>query len=812
MATLPRSLCLFLTIWMVGQRTAPTLPLESRDSRQWWNGPQFATLHQSARRLIAAGDWASAERLFRQGYEQARRAGARHAEMYWLESIAGCQMAEFEYRPALDTYLAAREIARRFGDRLEIGAISANLSSLYLQVWDLGAALAEAENAQEAARHLARVYYRPNLLLHLGRLHSVLRDGAAAGFFIDGIEAARAQGDTMQEARGWDWLGDLRLDEGSLEEAAQDYIESFRLRRLTHQGDVAFSYARLGALKLAEGDRGAARHFTRLALEAGAKVNSSFPPYLLEHQLGKVQWAGGEKDAALASFERALDLAANWRSGVLPAISSLTATDAGLEKRVFDSYIEAAADTALRTSNPVWARKSLEAVEWNRAASLRDSLDLAEGWRRRLPSRYWDTLGELRAEEARLWGGRREAGSRAEILRTRLTELEAEAVPLSSVNYAEKIRPQTSLNHFTNGLGESELLISFHLGEKESYLWAVTGRSVTLHRLAPAAAIRVEAAGFLEAVRSGSDQADELGARLYGELFGGLSRAETARTAWLLSLDDAMFDLPFAALVTGREGGKVRYLVEEHSLEQVPGALLLRRQAGGGQDRNGWFLGVADPIYNQADSRWPGGYAGGMWFAFRAAGPQLNRLVASGPEVDSSARSWNGPSTILAGSGARRESFLASVSNHPAIVHLATHVLTPADRPGQALIAFGLGSHENSEYLTTADVAMLHLPGAFVALTGCATGAGETQPGAGRLGLTRAWLMAGAGAVLSTAWSVPDSKGEILARFYSQLRLTSEAEALRRSQIATIRAGGWQASPAHWAAYQLTGVRAGGQQ
>lgn len=78
--------------------------------------------------------------------------------------------------------------------------------------------------------------------------------------------------------------------------------------------------------------------------------------------------------------------------------------------------------------------------------------------------------------------------------------------------------------------------------------------------------------------------------------------------------------------------------------------------------------------------------------------------------------------------------------------------------------------------------------------------------GAGILGLTRAWLVAGASAVVATGWAVEDSRGDLMPAFYSRLHQDSPAEALRQSQVAMIHSGNWQANPAYWASYQLTGV------
>jgi len=54
---------------------------------------------------------------------------------------------------------------------------------------------------------------------------------------------------------------------------------------------------------------------------------------------------------------------------------------------------------------------------------------------------------------------------------------------------------------------------------------------------------------FRDALPSGGPEAIRSGRELYLLLFGQLGRGETEKTAWLLSLEGALFDLPFAALV-----------------------------------------------------------------------------------------------------------------------------------------------------------------------------------------------------------------------------------------------------------------------
>ena len=509
--------------------------------------------------------------------------------------------------------------------------------------------------------------------------------------------------------------------------------------------------------------------------------------------------AMGDRAGGLADLRDAVQLSSRWRQEVLPASSSLTAANEMLDRLVFSSFIEEAAREALRTGNQRWAEEGFEAVELNRAASLRRSRELAEAWHRRVPAEYWDTLAKLRGIE----GG----SSR---LRLELAEMEAKAGLGFPAKNSEIFYDQSSLIHFQSGLGRSEVLLSFYLGDRESYLWEVTRDTLRLHKIAAEGVIRIQVEKFKEAVQAGRAEAVESGEQLYKELFGELERQVAEKPTWLLSLEGNLFEVPFAALVTERKGGKVSYLVSKHSVQTIPGALLLSTRPDAG---TGGFLGVGDAIYNAADPR---GEKRPVRFLnllnpFNAGTEgQYGRLVGSAEELKTSAANWGSPSTVLLeGSTARRDVFLGQLSNGPSIIHLATHVVyPPGKQPAskqEGLIAFGLGPKGRSEFLSTTDIASLRVPGAFVAMTGCGTGTGDPRPGAGLLGLTRAWQMAGASAVLATSWRVRDSGGELFGSFYKHLRQVPPAEALRLSQIEMLESGTWRALPAYWAPYQITG-------
>lgn len=772
--------CLILTLWMAGSSAPATVPPRTPDSSPFWDQASIP-LQKKALQLRKAGDFGAAAELYQQGYAEAVRLGDKLAAVCFLISVGGCQFGQFHYQEALATFLQARGLARAIQDGPDLGAIAVNLSSLYFLVWDISAATRAADDglaelSKAATAKHPHSYFETPLLMQLGRLHAMLGDSRAQQEYAAGIEAAQTQGnDTTTEALAWDLLGELRLDSRDFAGAEKAFLEAFRRRALYLPTETGLSFGRLAALELARG-----------GLDAAARENRpSAPEYRLLHLRGRIRFARGQIAAALQDFSQAVDATAQWRLQVPAARSALLGADAGLDEQIYRSYIEAAAKYALRSGSRDWARKAFQAVELNRAASLREGLVLAEAWQKNLPPEYWEVLGQVSAEEAQRLRNP-SASSRTAGLYLKLTEMEAEAGRGLSPKIDENFRSQTSPIHFRNGLRASELFLSFWLGRSESYLWTLDRDTLRLYRLPAKQEIENAVRWFREALSSGGPEAVQQGQRLYALLFGQLGPRETQKTAWLLSLEGALFDVPFAALATTREDGGTAYLVESHSLQTVPGALLLRSDA---RRASGPFLGVGDPIYNTADARWHGPHSASD------AGGQLDRLVGSGKEVEASARGWGAEAagggqsgwTLLQGSKASRGNFLRQMESRPAAIHLATHVLIPPQDREQGFIAFSLtaaeGGSPRAEFLSASEIATLRAPGSLVVMTGCASGTGTVRAGAGLLGLTRAWLMAGASTVVATAWPVEDTSGEFFGHFYRYLREHTAAEALRRSQL-----------------------------
>ncbi|HZS53350.1 MAG TPA: CHAT domain-containing protein, partial [Bryobacteraceae bacterium] len=189
----------------------------------------------------------------------------------------------------------------------------------------------------------------------------------------------------------------------------------------------------------------------------------------------------------------------------------------------------------------------------------------------------------------------------------------------------------------------------------------------------------------------------------------------------------------------------------------------------------------------------------------------LGRLPGSQREIRAAAHSSGmSQNELLIGPDANLASLTASLSQHPAIIHFAVHVVSPPGHPEQAALALSLGRDNVPELLTRENIASLRVPGSLVVLSGCSSGQGQPVPSAGLIGLSRAWLLAGAGAVVVSNWPTPDDSGQFFTSFYAYLAEAGSgslakrtASALQKAQLQMQQHGGYAGAPAFWAAYSV---------
>jgi CHAT domain-containing protein len=126
-----------------------------------------------------------------------------------------------------------------------------------------------------------------------------------------------------------------------------------------------------------------------------------------------------------------------------------------------------------------------------------------------------------------------------------------------------------------------------------------------------------------------------------------------------------------------------------------------------------------------------------------------------------------------------------------------------ADQPMASSIRLSAGNGEDG-ILQVGEIFDLAFEAEIVVASACQTAVGKIYLGDEIVGLTRAFLYAGANAVLSSLWNISDeATAELMTKFYSKLRF-GYVEALRQAQLYMVQSDNYN-HPFYWAAFNMTG-------
>jgi CHAT domain-containing protein/tetratricopeptide (TPR) repeat protein len=738
--------------------------------------------------------------------------------------LAGAHVRVFDYRSALARAHAALSLAQQTKNYVLAGAASGYITTIYMQVGDFPSAEQQVSRTIDLLERAPKKDTRTQGFLVKAlviRASICLLQGKSA----QGEESSQAalglahqSGDPALEALAWHGLATALLRQDRVSAAGKAFAKEYALRLAMHDEDgLADTKEHLAELELRKPVPDCARAL-RLIDEAFAASSPTFKAnaqYYPIHVRAEILLKSGKKMAALSEFRRAVNSANEWRRGALPGDTTSTQTVAALHE-VYADFAELAAGISLEQHDSKLLREGLEVLAENRAASLREQLTSALGRQFQLPESYFGKLSELQLVQARVTLGRNTDEDRGNLARihAELGEIENQIGLKPDKNFlqGEKNLRRNSLRDIQNRLSSTQVLLSFCLGKERSFLWAVTGTEVSVYQLESERAITATAARWTTATRTrhaGLNVGRNAGLDLSRALFGQLASRFSEKPEWLIVGDGSLLNgVPFSNLPDiSRPNGQ---LVANHTLRFLPSELLLLVP-----DRKSpalSFLGVADPIYNLADSR-----------LTRTKQPESNedgasislaRLVGSEKEVRTAALlSRMSDEQLLVGTRATIQNLRRSLDRSPEILHFAVHVVSPAGQGQEAALALSL-KNGIPELLTSETIATYHLPGSLVVMSGCFSEQGKTLPSAGLVGLSRAWLLAGADAVLVSAWPTPDDSGRFFSEFYRHLQASIESRpavplanraaiALQQAQLDMQRNKDYSSSPSFWAAYSI---------
>ncbi len=151
--------------------------------------------------------------------------------------------------------------------------------------------------------------------------------------------------------------------------------------------------------------------------------------------------------------------------------------------------------------------------------------------------------------------------------------------------------------------------------------------------------------------------------------------------------------------------------------------------------------------------------------------PTLSVIPGSRAEVLSAARLLRANTVVLTDADATESAFKAQDLGDFAVLHFALHAFADPEFPARAaLVLLSDAAAGGDGLLQPHEISGLALNASLVVLSACDTAVGPTIGQEGVQNLARAFLLAGARAVITTLWAVNDTVSlELMRAFYAQL-------------------------------------------
>jgi CHAT domain-containing protein/tetratricopeptide (TPR) repeat protein len=649
----------------------------------------------------------------------------------------------------------------------------------------------------------------------------------ALAVYADAHEAMIAAGDKRSEAtilqvKGQSLCELKRYDEGltMLDEA----IDFAREWELPLDEAYALHFKGHALLDLGRLDEAAAALSTAGDMAAATGYFDITESALLGR--AKVARGQGRLDEALSHLEEAVDIVntVRRRSGGSAGLQSGYFSQVG---RSFDEMVSVLGEMHAADPGAGHDRRAYDTAQMAKARSLLDLLAESEvDLRVRAGGEYQEReaeiLGGIAALQTALANAPADSAAtmEAEIagLESRLDLLEAE-LREADPRYAELRypRPCTLTQAQRDVLHEGELLLEYQLGLEDSHLFAVTRNGFRMISLPARAEIEDQVRGLLPMLRdynvTGAAAAYyEPAARTLASLLLDPVADELADATRLTIVPDgALHYLPFEALPV-RDGGGATYaslpfLALDTDVSYAPSVSALQRlrdPAHTPAPVTGLQV-VADPVQAAPDET--------SVFA-QVAGAAGLRPV---PYVDEEITTLTGlgfePTVLHRGA----EATTAALAHSPAstgcrYLHFAAHGLFNEQSPAFSGLALSPDAATGDDgFLSVSEIFALDLDCEQVTLSACSSALGEQIDGEGLVGLTRAFMYAGARGVVAALWDVPGRGAAVFMNDYYGRLADGEASvtALSGAKRAMIRGGDADgldmAHPAMWASFVLSG-------
>jgi len=348
-------------------------------------------------------------------------------------------------------------------------------------------------------------------------------------------------------------------------------------------------------------------------------------------------------------------------------------------------------------------------------------------------------------------------------------------------------------------------LLFYWLGERQSYLWAITPEKTALFTLPAQREItplieryRKTLLGRQDPLESGNTT----GQQLYSMLVAPAAKLLRPSVPVMVLTDGALSQLNFETLIvpgaasgsdTAKSGGQPHYWIEDATLMAAP-SLAMLAAAKPVREANRNLLLLGDPIS-------PGKDYPELPFASTEI-QQIERHFAARDEA------------VFARGQATPAAYLGSDPAHFSYIHFVSHgVASRTDPLDSAIIlsragtpaASANGAAEDSFKLYAREVMRHPIDARLVTISACYGSGTRTYAGEGLVGLSWAFLRAGAHNVVGALWEADDeSSPQLMDAMYQGLQEGKRPdEALRGAKLALLHSTNKFRKAYYWAPFQI---------
>lgn len=783
-----------------------------------------ATLSRSGVLQRKLGDYDGAESSFVAALSLFRQKESLLGIAKTLNNLGRLSSARSNYHDAQNYYEEAITFFDKAGVPSQAALTLTNLGAIFLSLGETDLALDHLRRAEKIPG--ADPWQKANLLDQLADAYTRLGErDMAYDRFQGALEIQRQNSYRRSEAYTLNGLGSFYVRFGEYQAAGNAFREALRIfEDIDDQRGQNLSLRRIGWLYQVQGDTEQAMRSFEEALPLARVVNNRVGEASALLGMATVELHSGRLAEGWTHANAALDLIEELRldSGRAELSMAFLAT----KQDYFNLAIEIAMNRA-EESREGLISLAYSLSERSRARGLLDALPRATGEQSADPdleaeeSRLSDQINAV--ERRRMSPSLTEENKEklAQSLRALITEFRKirEEIRRSRGEKYRAPEPLALREVQEKVLDEETLLLQYDLGPNKSFLWAISDETVDSFVLPAQDEIESAAYDAYKMLSQSRRRAGRVPTRMATERLGHLLLEPVQhlldKPRLLIVAEGTLQYIPFGALphpVNGEPllvSQEVVYAPSASIVASIRSTIAERPKA----ENN--LAVLADPVFSRDDPRVTRRAVDqkfvvptfvrrllrdGSFGRLKYTREEAESILALVPPVTLSAFDFEATKDLL----------VEGALNNYRILHFATHGLANSHHPELSGIVLSLVDEKGKPrdgILRAHEIYRLDLNADLVMLSACQTALGAQVRGEGLVGMTHAFLRAGAARVAVSLWDVDDqATAELVRRLYHGLWVQglSPSAALREAQLSIRSEPSWSA-PYFWAGFVLQG-------